>query len=145
MITIQPLLVQHPDLVNRIRRSEWWHKPHGLKHLGYQNKKGSMDGTVSRALVSHQCDLSSNPEPHTKLTLLLVLALLQRFFFRFSHFSPAINSNLIWQWRKGLCVGCATENSYLQIYFYIYLRLSRITLTITLQDDISGAVNVLRC
>lgn len=41
MITIQPLLVQHPDLVNRIRRSEWWHKPHRLKHLGYQKKKGA--------------------------------------------------------------------------------------------------------
>ena len=57
---------------------------------------GSRNGTVVRALPSHQCDLVSIPAGAIcGLSLVLVLALLQGFFSGFSSFPPSTKSNIL--------------------------------------------------
>ena len=60
-------------------------------------ERGSRDGTVVRALVSHQCVPGSIPGPGVicGLSLLLVLVLAPRVFFSgFSGFLPSSKTNI---------------------------------------------------
>ena len=62
---------------------------HYQSHIDNRYKKGSRDGAVVRALASHRCGPGSIPGPGVTcgLSLLLVLVLAPRGFFRVLRFS----------------------------------------------------------
>ena len=66
------------------------------------------------------------------LSLLLILALLQRFFSAMSCFPPSTKNQhfsipiiLIWkQWMKSLSMGCVTTNSYFILFIILFIIIS---------------------
>jgi len=95
----------------------------------------SKDSEVVRAVASHLCHLGLKPGPGiiSGPSLLLVLALLQRFFC----FPPSIETKClntskfhsIWKQRvKSLPVGCATDCKFLLVLFYLFHELCPLNL-----------------